>query len=66
MKLFFATPLCACIFNQHANALHFILEPSYYFLFFSWADHCLQHQIQFQHQIQILNLLHLRKTKLHH
>jgi len=23
----FATPFCACIFNKHSNALHFILEP---------------------------------------
>jgi arginase family enzyme len=23
----FATPFCACVFNKHSNALHFILEP---------------------------------------
>jgi len=25
----FATPFCACIFNKHSNALHFILEPGH-------------------------------------
>jgi hypothetical protein len=29
----FATPFCACIFNKHSNALHFILEPGRFMLF---------------------------------
>jgi hypothetical protein len=28
----FATPFCACIFNKHSNALHFILEPGTFWI----------------------------------
>jgi hypothetical protein len=34
----FATPFCACIFNKHSNALHFILEPGQQ-LFIYGAQH---------------------------
>jgi hypothetical protein len=33
----FATPFCACIFNKHSNALHFILEPGIYLIIFAFA-----------------------------